>query len=68
MTATPSTYGAKYTARKRFRPANFPFSTMATASGTTRSNGAASTVKSRVLRRASQKTEAHGELPLIRLV
>src|SRR4051812_28471067 len=56
-TATPRTYGAKNTARKRFRPGNFRFITRAIISGTTRSSGTLKTVKMPVARIDCQNAE-----------
>jgi hypothetical protein len=57
ITATPSTYGAKNTARNRFRPGNFLFMVRAMTSGTTSSSGTLKTVKMPVARIACQKLE-----------
>jgi hypothetical protein len=54
MTATPRTYGAKYTARNRFRPGNFLFMARAISSGITSSSGTLMTVKIAVARIACQ--------------
>src|SRR3954447_5910411 len=56
MTATPSTYGAKYTARKNVRPGNERFSSSAIASGSTTSSGTDSTVKIAVARTLSHQS------------
>src|SRR5215208_6077173 len=50
MTATPSTYGAKKTARKNVRPGNFRLSSTARTSGTATRNGTLATVKIAVAR------------------
>jgi hypothetical protein len=44
-TATPSTNGPKYTARKNVRPGNFLFSSSASPSGSVTSSGTDSTTK-----------------------
>src|SRR5690349_19085032 len=49
-TATPSTYGAKYTARKNVRPGNDRFSSSAIPSGISTSSGTDATVKIAVAR------------------
>ena len=56
-TATPRTYGAKYSARNRLRPGNLLFITNATINGTTSSNGTLSSVKMPVACMAFQKSE-----------
>src|SRR5215213_7484775 len=50
MTATPSTYGAKKTARKNVRPGNFRLSSTARTSGMATRNGTLATVKIAVAR------------------
>ena len=55
-TATPRTYGAKYTARNRLRPRNFWFISSATPSGTTSSSGTLESVKMPVAFMLVQKT------------
>src|SRR5215217_102169 len=57
-TATPSTYGAKYSARKRLRALNFEFISSATASGTASSSGTLKRVKIPVARIPCQKGPA----------
>ena len=49
-TATPRTYGAKYTARNRLRPRELPVHHQGHASGTTISSGTLNTVKMPVAR------------------
>ena len=55
MTATPSTNGAKNTARTALRPGNFLFRATASASGRAMSSGTLSTVKIAVARIEFQK-------------
>src|SRR5699024_3626728 len=57
-TATPSTYGAKYTARKNVRPGNLRFKSSASAKGTATSSGTESTVKIAVTRIPLQNSSA----------
>jgi hypothetical protein len=54
-TATPRTYGAKYSARKKLRPRKRLFITRATSSGTTSSSGTLNSTKIPVALMLDQK-------------